>query len=332
MNEVGEQTLFLAPCINEEAQSHFRSTVLNPVVSDIYSDTTDKDLGDEVYLWVTGEGGERHWNQLRPGDILLFYSEQGVYSHSAQVIDTEINPELGDTVFDALEEDFHNIIYLREPTEISISSAELHRKLGYNRDYPINFSGVGDERLDQLRNQFGSIRGFIDEVSDLGPGAPDEDLKEAIDELEEATNTEPPLTEDLVTKQTHRVRARSAAFCREVLSQYDRQCAICGASRESPSGNPEVKAVHIYPRSENGVNDIRNGIALCKLHDWAFTVGWISLSNSFEIMVKEAPDRDGYQKFQALSDASIMVPDQRQFQPHPKFIEKHRDLHGFEHS
>ncbi|WP_244531481.1 HNH endonuclease [Halogranum amylolyticum] len=62
-----------------------------------------------------------------------------------------------------------------------------------------------------------------------------------------------------------------------------------GKSRETPSGDPEVEAAHIYPRSENGADDPRNGLALCKLHHWAFDSGWLAVSDDYEILVKDVP-------------------------------------------
>ncbi|MDQ2052875.1 HNH endonuclease [Natronolimnohabitans sp. A-GB9] len=114
-----------------------------------------------------------------------------------------------------------------------------------------------------------------------------------------------------------------------VREAYDEQCAICGRARESPDGNPEVEAAHIYPKREGGNDDMRNGIALCKLHHWAFDSGWFSLTDNHEILVKDAPDRDGYHEFKQLEGRQIRLPEEEEAQPHPIFLEEHRRLHGF---
>lgn len=71
---------------------------------------------------------------------------------------------------------------------------------------------------------------------------------------------------------------------------YDHTCAVCGASRFSPEGNPEIEAAHIYPKRQDGSDDVRNGVALCKLHHWAFDTGWLSLSDEHEVLVKSATE------------------------------------------
>ena len=45
----------------------------------------------------------------------------------------------------------------------------------------------------------------------------------------------------------------------------------------------EVEAAHIVPHRASGKDDILNGIALCRLHHWAFDVGWFTLEDNFKI-------------------------------------------------
>jgi putative restriction endonuclease len=114
-----------------------------------------------------------------------------------------------------------------------------------------------------------------------------------------------------------------------VREAYDEQCAICGSDRESPAGNPEIEAAHIYPKEEGGSDDVRNGIGLCKLHHWAFDSGWLSLSDEYEVLVKEAPERSGYYEFKQLEGTQIQLPEVDGAEPHRMFLEAHRGLHGF---
>ncbi|WP_435067589.1 HNH endonuclease [Haloplanus sp. C73] len=146
--------------------------------------------------------------------------------------------------------------------------------------------------------------------------------------LENATDSEPQLTDEETYTEARR-RARDTAFSELVRQAYDKTCAICGSSRETPNGNPEVEAAHIYPKQERGADDVRNGIALCKLHHWAFDTGWLAISDEYEILVKEAPDRNGYHEFKRLEDDKISLPDEEQAEPHPMFLTEHRQRHGF---
>lgn len=106
-------------------------------------------------------------------------------------------------------------------------------------------------------------------------------------EVEEGA--EEPLTEPPEHEEASRL-VRSAAFKRKVRSAYDDACGICGSERQSPIGNPEIEAAHVYPKSEGGRDIVLNGIGLCKLHHWAFDVGWLAISDDYEVIVRETDE------------------------------------------
>lgn len=147
--------------------------------------------------------------------------------------------------------------------------------------------------------------------------------------LEQALEDEPQLTDVAEEYTDARRRARDAAFAQLIGQAYDDTCAICGRSRETPDGNPEVEATHIYPKREGGSDDVRNGIALCKLHHWAFDTGWLAISNEYEILVKDAPDREGYYEFKQLEGDTLQLPETDDAEPHSMFLEQHREIYGF---
>ncbi len=161
------------------------------------------------------------------------------------------------------------------------------------------------------------------------PEPTEDKIAEEQTELQQATELEPELTDDEVRYTESRRRARDAAFPSLVRDAYDERCAVCGSNRESPDGNPEVEAAHIYPKQRGGSDNVRNGVALCKLHHWAFDTGWFSLSDDHEILVKEVPERNGYYEFKQLEGDQIHLPDEEQAKPHPMYLEEHRQLHGF---
>ena len=147
--------------------------------------------------------------------------------------------------------------------------------------------------------------------------------------VEETIPPEPTLTEEKEEFDEAQRRARDYAFTEAVKDAYDDRCAICGSNRVSPAGNPEVEAAHIYPKSMNGRDHVQNGIALCKLHHWAFDCGWISLSDDYEVLVKDAPDLNGHDDFSPLEGERICLPREENKRPHPKFLAEHRQLNGF---
>lgn len=142
-----------------------------------------------------------------------------------------------------------------------------------------------------------------------------------------ASRAEPDLTDDDIDFRETRRRARNNAFRERVRAAYGEACAFCGRARETPAGSPEVEAAHIHPKREGGPDDVRNGVALCKLHHWAFDNGWLALTDDRDILVAEAPDRNGYHEFKQLEGKEMRSPEGPE--PHPKFLEAHRERHGF---
>ena len=71
-------------------------------------------------------------------------------------------------------------------------------------------------------------------------------------------------------------------------SLYCCQCAICSEALISPLGALEVDAAHVVPRSVLGVDEVQNGIALCKKHHWAFDNGLFGVGVDRKIVVPEA--------------------------------------------
>ena len=195
-------------------------------------------------------------------------------------------------------------------------------------------------RVDVLEYQYEkrdgrSVLVFTIEHRQDGSDAPgdDEPSQETIEAekatLAQAIESEPSLTrEDTAYVETRR-KARESAFRGLVREAYDNACAICGSQRESPDGDPEVEAAHIYPHSQGGSDDIRNGIALCQFHHWAFDSGWLSFTDDHEIIVTQATDKNGYHEVNRLTGQSLRLPENEDMHPHPVFLRAHRQLYGF---
>lgn len=147
--------------------------------------------------------------------------------------------------------------------------------------------------------------------------------------LERALKADPPRQDVEQTYVETQRLARDAAFTDLVREAYDGTCAICGRARETPGGKPEVEAAHIYPKGEAGVDDVRNGLAVCRLHHWAFDAGWIAIDDDYEVIVYDASHREGYEEFKALEGQSLHLPDNEDAEPHRMYLEMHRELHGF---
>jgi len=157
-----------------------------------------------------------------------------------------------------------------------------------------------------------------------------EGYQEAERELAARVQGPPRLTEDATQYTTRESTVRSSMFSRSVRRNYDYTCAVCGARRFAPEGRPEVEAAHIYPKSENGADDPRNGIALCKFHHWTFDCGWISLTDDLRTIVKDDAEEGPPEAITSLAGETIHAPEADAQAPHPLYLQAHRNLYGFE--
>lgn len=92
-------------------------------------------------------------------------------------------------------------------------------------------------------------------------------------------------------------RSRGAGgqmFSQRVRAAYGHRCAFCGAKLGALDGIPSgIDAAHILAWAHHDLDVVSNGIALCKLHHWAFDAGVLM------------PYKDGgeyYTRFTVLAD------------------------------
>jgi len=147
--------------------------------------------------------------------------------------------------------------------------------------------------------------------------------------VDKTVETAPALLAD-----THRITvsitARDAAFSKNIKKIYNNTCAVCHKKRYSAAGYPEVEAAHIYPKEKQGADDLRNGLALCKLHHWAFDSGLLAISDELRVLVKAGIDQDSnYEDVYKYSGLSISLPNNKLSYPHTLYLDAHRKIHGF---
>jgi hypothetical protein len=138
-----------------------------------------------------------------------------------------------------------------------------------------------------------------------------------------------------IAQISREIKLRSRAFKQAVREAYDFRCAVCGMKIFSPNTFQwEVEAVHIVPHSKNGKDDLWNGLALCRLHHWAFDVGWFTLTDNLRILasrkITDLPNDFGklgeYDFMRQLlnEDVRISLPSEQELHPHPNAIKWHR--------
>jgi hypothetical protein len=129
---------------------------------------------------------------------------------------------------------------------------------------------------------------------------------------------------------------RTRGFRQAVIESYDFSCCVCGLKISTPNFlNWEVEAAHIVPHGLHGKNDIWNGIALCRLHHWAFDVGWFSLSDNYQIVISakfgNMPNNFGrignfdFFKSTLETNKCISLPENNSLRPHESAVEWHRE-------
>ena len=135
---------------------------------------------------------------------------------------------------------------------------------------------------------------------------------------------------------TREAKLRNRAFKQAVKEAYEFRCAVCGMKIYSPNTLQwEVEAVHIVPHSKNGRDDLLNGLALCRLHHWAFDVGWFTIEDNFKILasgkIKDLSADFGklgdYNFMRQLSKENIRIflPKEQNMYPHLNAIRWHRE-------
>ncbi len=99
--------------------------------------------------------------------------------------------------------------------------------------------------------------------------------------------------------------ASAARFRRDVRQAYDSTCFVCGLRLPAcvPGGDPGVDSSHILPYSQYNLDDVRNGMCLCKLHHWAFDEGLIEIhfdGTNYRVVITEEAQR--------LADTAGLTP------------------------
>jgi len=135
-----------------------------------------------------------------------------------------------------------------------------------------------------------------------------------------------PLVEKVLLQEDYRTVARDQGFRRVVVTTYDHRCALCGVRIITPEGHTVVDAAHIIPWSRSHNDDIRNGMALCKLCHWAFDKGMMGVADTYAVITSRQigadPNVPGF--LLTLSGRLIITPKDRELWPAQQYLSEHR--------
>lgn len=129
---------------------------------------------------------------------------------------------------------------------------------------------------------------------------------------------------------------RGRGFRIAVVEAYHFKCAVCGLKIAPPDSLLwEVEAAHIVPNHAKGRDDIWNGIALCRLHHWAFDVGWFTILDDYRLRLSGGvsglpPDQGvmgNYEFIRALADsaAGLSLPEREDCRPDRAAVRWHQE-------
>lgn len=238
--------------------------------------------------------------------------------------------------------------YGKEKDVQSISRNRLRQIISLFNEYGINisYSKVTNETtsnkgasyipiiLKALTKKYGPYTSLsTSDKFDLADPSPDyeSEVEREFERLQDnSLKDEPELTAAGEKTQVQKTASpRSEAFRIGVRKLYDRKCAICGLGAKPPGdGKPIVESAHIYPKSEDGKDDLRNGICLCQHHHWALDAGWFGLTDELNVVARpDLPEEPDYEFIRTHQGDEISHPVAPEFQPHPLFLTAHRDLH-----
>jgi len=134
------------------------------------------------------------------------------------------------------------------------------------------------------------------------------------------------MVEDPASEDAFRPAARSQGFRRSIIRAYDHRCALCGVRIITPDQQTAVDAAHIVPWSVSKNDDIRNGMALCKLCHWAFDRGMIGVDNDYSVMtsrhISSNSNVPGF--LTTLSGRGIITPAEKDLWPGQQYLTEHR--------
>lgn len=145
------------------------------------------------------------------------------------------------------------------------------------------------------------------------------DLSRALDLQEDAAEYVRPVIQQITNR-----RFRDRVFSAHVREAYECRCAITGLKIINGGGHPEMEAAHIRPVEQNGLDSVRNGIALTRTAHWLFDRGLISIDDDYTLLKAK---RLISQEVERLFDPSgkVNVPMDERARPNPVFLQWHRD-------
>ncbi|MDT0445402.1 phosphorothioated DNA-binding restriction endonuclease [Streptomyces johnsoniae] len=129
----------------------------------------------------------------------------------------------------------------------------------------------------------------------------------------------------LLVEQRRAARRRDARFAESVLLAYAYACAMCGFDGRLGRHPVGIDAAHIRWHSQDGPDEVRNGLALCALHHRLFDLGVLGLTGEGAIRVSGLFVAGGgaARAVEELAGRPLAAPGRGKPRPAPEFVAWH---------
>ena len=119
---------------------------------------------------------------------------------------------------------------------------------------------------------------------------------------------------------------RDQGFRRAIVRAYEHRCAMCGLRIRTADGHTVIDAAHIIPWSESQNDDVRNGLALCRLCHWTFDEGLIAVSDAYRIRLSPqlTANQNAPGHLSTLGGRPFVGPEDRDLWPFVDSLRWHR--------
>jgi len=167
------ERLFVITASNRAAKRHVEETIANSIApaicsahfpADVLAEVEKKSTDGKFYAWGAkpGEGNERNWNALQPGDYILLYQD-GSYTYWSRVISKHRNAAFAEAVWRRDVEDnqtweFMYFLQSSVPVQCSAESVADFLPARYQ-----GFTPISADRVQRIVSRYGSIDKFINE-------------------------------------------------------------------------------------------------------------------------------------------------------------------------
>src|SRR5215472_9109627 len=167
-----QERLFVVTASNPDAKRHIEQTIahsIDPSIcaahfpANVLDEVKRKSADEQFYAWGArpGEGNQRNWNALQPGDRVLVYQD-GVYTYRTEVIAKHRNSSFAEAVWGKHPDGdtWEYMYFLQPPVPIQCPAQSLADFL------PAGFRGftpIAADRVQNIVGKYGSIDKFIEQ-------------------------------------------------------------------------------------------------------------------------------------------------------------------------